>query len=54
VARLLGDHRKREQPKLAIVEQPVAATPAEAAPMTMVMLSVTAIRRVLGASETTV
>jgi hypothetical protein len=55
VPRLLGDHGEGEQSQLAIVEQPMAAATAEAAPVvTMVMLPVTAIRQVLGVSETTV
>jgi len=55
VPRLLADHGKGEQAKLAIVEQPLTAATAEAAPVvTMVMLPVTAIRQVLGVSETTV
>ena len=51
---LFGDHGEGEQTKLAVVEQPMAAATAEAAPVvTMVMLPVTAIRQVLGVSETT-
>jgi hypothetical protein len=55
VARLLGDHGKGEQAKLAIVEQPMAAATTEPAPVvTMVMLPGTAIRQVLGVSKPTV
>jgi hypothetical protein len=55
VARLLGDHGKGENAKLAIVKRPAAATTAEAeAVMPVMMPSVTAIRQVLGLGETTV
>jgi hypothetical protein len=54
VTRLLRDHGECEQAKLTIVEQPVAAATAEAAPMASVVLPVTAIRQVIGVSETTV
>jgi hypothetical protein len=55
VSRLLGDHGEDEKTKLAIVEEPAAAAAARALTMMAVMVPpMTAIRQVLGVSETTV
>jgi hypothetical protein len=55
VPRLLGDHGEGEQAKLAIIEEPAAAAAAGSVALMAVMVPpVTAIRQVLGVSETTV
>jgi hypothetical protein len=54
VPRLLGDHGEGEQAKLAIIEEPAAAAAAGSVALMAVMVPpVTAIRQVLGVSETT-
>jgi hypothetical protein len=55
VSWLLGDHGEGEKTKLAIIERPAAAAAARPLTMMAVMVPpVTAIRQVLGVSETTV
>jgi len=55
VPRLLGDHGEGEEAKLAIIEWPAAPAAAGAVGVMAVMVPpVTAIRQVLGVSETTV
>jgi hypothetical protein len=51
--RLLRDHGQDDQAELAIVERPSMPPTASAHAAMMMMLSVTAIRHVIGVSETT-
>jgi hypothetical protein len=52
---LLGDHGEGEKAKLTIIEKPVAAAATRLVAMIAVMAPpVTAIRQILGVSETTV
>jgi hypothetical protein len=49
VARLFGDHRESDKPKLPIIKEPAAVSAAAAmAMMVPVMPPVTAIRQVIG------
>jgi hypothetical protein len=55
VARLFGDHRESDQPEFSVVEGSAVAAPAATTMMLVpVMPPVTAIRQIIGVSETTV
>lgn len=55
MARLFRDHGQGEQAKLAVIEWPAAAASAiTMSVMPVVVLPVTAVRQVIGLSETTV